>query len=99
MANVRGKLGPDASRHLVLYTEPAMGRIVQEGFGAEGTFYDSSTFQFWGSEMVRGGKPHAAGPSEFTSAQLSTMRGHAARLNAAREGDSIGFILRRSDVP
>ena len=43
----------DAPRHLVLYTIDGFRRIAEEcGFLLDDVFYDSGTFQFWGSELV-----------------------------------------------
>jgi len=86
----------DAPRHLVVYTVDGFRRIAEEcGFLLEDVFYDSGTFQFWGSELVRSGEAHARGPSvRFTSQQMAAWAGEAERLNRALDGDQASFVLR-----
>ena len=86
----------DAPRHLVLYTIDGFRRIAKEcGFLLDDVFYDSGTFQFWGSELVRSGEAHAGGPSNrFTSQQMAAWATEADRLNRALDGDQAGFVLR-----
>jgi SAM-dependent methyltransferase len=86
----------DAPRHLVLYTADGFRRIAEEcGFLLEDVFYDSGTFQFWGSELVRSGEAHAGGPGDrFTARQMAAWATEAERLNRALDGDQACFVLR-----
>ena len=86
----------DAPRHLVVYTMDGFRRIAEDcGFLLEDVFYDSGTFQFWGSELVRSGEAHAGGPSgRFTARQMAAWATEAERLNRASDGDQAGFVLR-----
>ena len=86
----------DAPRHLVLYTADGFRRIAEEcGFLLDEVFYDSGTFQFWGSELVRSGEAHAGGPGDrFTSQQMAAWATEAERLNRALDGDQASFVLR-----
>ena len=86
----------DAPRHLVVYTIHGFRRIAEEcGFLLDDVFYDSGTFQFWGSELVRSGEAHAGGPSDrFTSQQMAAWATEAERLNRALDGDQASFVLR-----
>jgi SAM-dependent methyltransferase len=86
----------DAPRHLVLYTIDGFRRIAEEcGFLLDDVFYDSGTFQFWGSELVRSGQAHAGGPSDrFAPQQIATWATDAERLNRALDGDQASFVLR-----
>src|SRR5690606_716207 len=44
----------DPPRHLFLYTEKAMRRLAEDtGFDVSDVTYDSTGFQFWGSEQYR----------------------------------------------
>lgn len=86
----------DAPRHLVLYTVDGFRRIAEEcGFLLDDVFYDSGAFQFWGSELVRSGEAHAAGPNDrFTSQQMAAWATEAERLNRTLDGDQAGYVLR-----
>ena len=62
----------DAPRHLVLYSLAGLRRLAEaEGFGVELVAFDSTGFQFWGSELVRDGIPHHRGPVGFDRSQLA----------------------------
>jgi SAM-dependent methyltransferase len=91
----------DAPRHLVLYTVDGFRRIAEEcGFLLEDVFYDSETFQFWGSELVRSGEAYAGSLSDrFTSQQLVAWATEAERLNRALDGDQACFVLRPAQQP
>ncbi|MBW8890326.1 MAG: class I SAM-dependent methyltransferase [Fibrobacteres bacterium] len=95
----------DAPRHLYLHTrkslEIAAGRA---GLLIEHAAYDSTGFQFWGSEQYRKGIPlfspesYAVDPakSPFSSDEILRYEERAAALNARLEGDQACFMLRRS---
>jgi SAM-dependent methyltransferase len=86
----------DAPRHLVLYSFEGFRQIIEElGFHVERSFYDSTAFQFWGSELVRSGAAHSGGPAgHFTADQMAAWTAQAERLNIARDGDQACFVLK-----
>jgi len=95
----------DAPRHLFLHTEKSLGILAAEaGFTIEQVLYDSTDFQFFGSEQYRAGIPlrdershwTASSASPFTPEQIDAFRLRAEQLNAGRDGDQACFFLRRS---
>ena len=94
----------DPPRHLFLFSEKAMRKIAKEaGFEVDAVIYDSSEFQFWGSEQYASdiplvGSGHYKGffPSiNFSDEQMSDWRTQATRLNAENRGDQACFYLRK----
>jgi len=91
----------DAPRHQHVPTEPGLRRLAERaGLRVQRAFYDSTGFQFWGSEQYRRGialqsddsvarKP----PGVFSSDQLAQWERDAVRLNREHRGDTAGFIL------
>jgi hypothetical protein len=81
-----------------------MARLARAAhLSIEGVVYDSTEFQFVGSELyeqdipltsLRTGAPSPGG-SIFSAEQLEAFRGQAADLNAAERGDQAAFYLRR----
>jgi SAM-dependent methyltransferase len=85
----------DPPRHLVLYTLPGIRKMAdEEGFEVDQVFFDSTCFQFWASERVREGKPHAGAQGEFPTEQIDAWEAEAQRLNRAQDGDQVGIVLR-----
>jgi SAM-dependent methyltransferase len=86
----------DAPRHLVLFTVDGFRDLAaEEGFRMERIVFDSTGFQFWGSEMVAAEEPHYAGPARrFVAADLERWEAEAVRLNAALDGDQAIYVLR-----
>jgi SAM-dependent methyltransferase len=95
----------DAPRHTFLHT-PRSFEILGEagGFAIESIVYDSSAFQFWGSEQYRLGIPLHTGaerspgprPGLFSRSELRRFEHRAASLNAIGDGDQACFLLRKS---
>lgn len=95
----------DAPRHLFIFSPEGI-RLVAErtGWKWERIAFDSSEFQFWGSEQYARGialtaqNSYAVNPraSIFTSRQIRSFRALARRLNAAGRGDSAAFYLTRT---
>jgi hypothetical protein len=84
----------DAPRHLVLYTPRSLREIAEsEGFRVDQMFYDSSEFQFSGSESVAVRRPVVSGPDGFPEALWAFWYREADRLNRAHDGDQGGFVL------
>ncbi len=95
----------DAPRHLYLHTPRSLERIARDaGLEIFDTVYDSTAFQFWGSEQYRRGIPlfdprsYRTDPaaSVFSPAEIDAFAREADRLNAEGRGDQAAFYLRAS---
>jgi SAM-dependent methyltransferase len=97
----------DAPRHLFLHSEESI-RMLGESAGLElfDTFYDSSAFQFWGSEQCRAGTALASpksyaidrSASMFSAQQIVDFENNAATLNHTKQGDQAAFYFRRKET-
>ena len=94
----------DAPRHLFLHTEETIRLLAREtGFTVREVHYDSTAFQFWGSEQYRRQIPlhdqrsYLVHPrrSVFTKDQISGFERKANELNQQRDGDQASFYLVR----
>lgn len=94
----------DPPRHLFLYTERALRELANaSGFEVEKVIYDSTGFQFWGSEQYlrdiplvpEGGSGGLRPADVFTAEQLSEWDREAARLNDEGRGDAACFYLKK----
>jgi hypothetical protein len=94
----------DAPRHLFLHSLESMERLAREaGLVVREVQFDSTAFQFWGSEQYRADIPlrdprsYAVDPgaSIFTAESLALFATRARELNAARRGDQAAFHLAR----
>jgi SAM-dependent methyltransferase len=86
----------DPPRHIVIYSPRGLMAMAEaEGLRVESMFYDSSAFQFWGSECVAAGRPYL-GWSDVTAEQMGAWNREAQRLNRAHDGDQGGFVLSRA---
>jgi Methyltransferase domain len=85
----------DAPRHLALYTVDGFELLArQEGFSIKRLVFDSTGFQFWGSEMVRAGAAHGLGhDGRFSRRDLRRWGRRAAVLNRASDGDQAMYVL------
>lgn len=92
----------DAPRHLFLFTAEYFSKLaVQTGFEVKKIRYDSTAFQFWGSEQYLNDVPlldeksYFVNPesSAFTTEQISAFAAEAEQLNARAEGDQAVFYL------
>lgn len=95
----------DAPRHLFLHTEESLSILArQAGFEITSVVYDSTGFQFWGSEQykrdipLRHERSYAENPhsSLFTKGELRTFNTKAQHLNEERDGDQACFYLRKA---
>jgi 2-polyprenyl-3-methyl-5-hydroxy-6-metoxy-1,4-benzoquinol methylase len=98
----------DAPRHLFLYSVASMRLLAaQAHLHLEAVAYDSTAFQFWGSEQYRQDIPLLSEQSylinparaHFTPADIRTWQRAAAVLNRAHQGDSMACYLRKPFVP
>lgn len=95
----------DAPRHLFLFTERSFRRLADEaGMEIEAATYDSTDFQFWGSEqyamdipLTPNGGARLRPGFNFGSAKLKEWQREAYELNAAGRGDSATFYLKARD--
>lgn len=94
----------DPPRHLYLYTERSFRRLAEtSGFVVEKVVYDSTAFQFWGSEkylrdmpLINQGSSNGFELSDiFSGDQLNEWQRQAEALNARGMGDQACFYLRK----
>ena len=97
----------DAPRHFYLHTERSLKHLAEmAGFVLDTVVYDSSEFQFWGSEQYRRDihllDPRSLSVGEapplFDATQLAAWSVDARRLNAQRAGDHAVFFLEPGDA-
>jgi SAM-dependent methyltransferase len=96
----------DAPRHLYLYTEKSFRFLAgKAGFTVEKVIYDSTAFQFWGSEQYQRDIPLSdertfkddISKSIFTQEEMDAWESEAEKLNAQNKGDQACFYLRMND--
>jgi SAM-dependent methyltransferase len=94
----------DAPRHLILHSVKSMRILAQEhGFETKRIIYDSTAFQFWGSEQYSRGislhdeRSYAVNKanSVFSDTEINNWKKMAAELNEKGEGDQACFFLQR----
>jgi len=94
----------DAPRHLYLHSVDSMRRVAEQaGFACGDVAFDSTAFQFWGSEQYQQGislrseRSYAVNPqaSLFSAADIRRFDQQAEALNAQRLGDQAAFVLQR----
>ncbi|MHB1403788.1 MAG: class I SAM-dependent methyltransferase [Thermoleophilia bacterium] len=92
----------DAPRHLYIHSRESIARAASKvGLNVIDTVYDSSAFQFWGSEQYRKGvaltspRSYLLNPrqSAFTRKDIRRYKKESSRLNAAGRGDQAAFFL------
>jgi SAM-dependent methyltransferase len=95
----------DAPRHLFLHSVPSVRLLAAEaGFEMKEVIYDSTEFQFWGSEQYLHDIPlnaegsYATCPTNsiFTEAEIQSFRERAQCLNQRGEGDQAAFYLMKN---
>ena len=90
----------DAPRHLTIFSARGLCECAgRAGLAVEGIRYDSTAFQFSGSEdYVRGSTPKAAGAVDTLLRLARSVAGawsvRAWLLNLRRDGDQAAFVLR-----
>ena len=98
----------DPPRHLFLYTEEGFRTAAEQaGFEIQKVVYDSTAFQFWGSEQYRLDIPlndarsmnRPDGEPVFTDEQIEDWTNRAKKLNAAGDGDQACYYLRKTSKP
>lgn len=91
----------DSPRHLFLYTENSLKLIANEcGFEVADVVYDSSAFQFWGSEQYKQEiplvLPNSGGEftNTFSAERVAAWEAEAQKLNKEKRGDAAAFYLK-----
>ncbi len=93
----------DPPRHLYVFSERAFCSVAKDsGFDVDRIIYDSTDFQFWGSEQLRQNIPFSdprsftnnAAKSIFSKHDIRKFKMRAAELNNQRDGDLATFFLR-----
>lgn len=97
----------DAPRHFYLHSKESMALLLEEaGFKLDRIAYDSTAFQFWGSEQYERDIPMQdersffvnPGKSEFSILQILNFSRKANALNKAGEGDQAVFYLTKKNT-
>lgn len=93
----------DAPRHFFLHTLKSIHILAEKtGFEIHQTVFDSTAFQFWGSELyvqdIALGAPEnnydiTAFINKFSQAEIAAFEQEAIKLNAQSKGDSAAFYL------
>ncbi len=98
----------DAPRHFYLHSLKSIQILARKvNMEIKHIFYDSTEFQFWGSEQylrdipLTSTKSYAVSKrkSIFSSKQIKKFRSQATELNQLHQGDSACIILSRTDSP
>jgi SAM-dependent methyltransferase len=84
----------DAPRHFFLHSLESL-RLLGEraGLTLKAVEFDSTAFQFIGSELYRRDRPLTSGTAGFSRAEVWRFRTRARVLNAARRGDQAAFYF------
>lgn len=95
----------DAPRHIYIHTVKSMEILAkQSGLEIGNLIFDSTEFQFWGSEQYWAGIPLRAensyinnpAASIFTQDQIIQYKSMAAELNRQQQGDQAAFYLTKT---
>ncbi len=90
-------VGLDAPRHLYIPSRDGMLRLAAaHGFAVGDVVFDSTSSQFWASELYSLGIPlHGSSPaSHFSRSELARFEAETRRANAEEDGDQACFYLR-----
>jgi len=92
----------DAPRHIFIYSRKSMEILAQKtGFKIKEILYDSTEFQFWGSEQYKKGIPLVSDisyavnrkKSIFSKKQIRVFKKLAREFNLKGIGDQVAFYL------
>lgn len=87
----------DAPRHFYIHSIRSFERLAaRAGLTVERIDYDSTEFQFTGSELYRRDVPLTQLPTAYSPGQLRHFRREARRLNRLGRGDQAAFYLRKT---
>ena len=94
----------DPPRHFFLYSVKSIEYLAEKyGFETDDIIYDSTAFQFIGSEQYKRDIPFMGSNSYFQSStghifskeELAGFQKKADELNKIKQGDSAGFLLKK----
>lgn len=86
----------DAPRHFFLHTTQSMQIIAEAaGYTLEDVIYDSTEFQFIGSERYLRNRTLYDESLSFTAQQIKAFKKRAEELNAVNDGDAAVYYLRK----
>ena len=86
----------DAPRHLFLHTKKSMEHMVSNtDLVLEHVEYDSTEFQFVGSEKYRRGLPLSASLDQLEGVDVSAFKWQAEALDRNSDGDTASFYFRK----
>jgi len=94
----------DAPRHFVLHTVKSINMLADKtGFKIKQTLFDSSEFQFLGSELYQKGIPltdpvthqWVSFADHFSKEEMARLHDEAMQLNADHKGDAARFYLHK----
>lgn len=97
----------DPPRHFYLHSVESMRILVEEaGLELQSVVYDSSAFQFWGSEQYAADIPlsdsrsYSVSPANsiFSRKQIDAFETRAKELNQSQLGDQAAFYLTKPSV-
>ncbi len=91
----------DPPRHFYLHTEKSLKKLAEmAGFQIREIIYDSTSLQFWGSELyirdiplIDPSSPATDGPSVFSKDQMDQFTREAQELNSIGQGDQLLAVL------
>jgi SAM-dependent methyltransferase len=84
----------DAPRHVTIPSERGLEQLAERcGFRVLASAHDSTSIQFWGSEVYRRGLTLRDGARTVPWLEKRRAARRARRLNAARRGDQAAFLL------
>ena len=91
----------DAPRHLVIHTPESFQKAArQAGFGTPKVTFDSSVFQFFGSELYQRDIPLSEMERQWPlvpKADKNRYIAHAIELNQQQTGDQASFLMRAAN--
>ena len=92
----------DAPRHLVVHSPESLTNLAsQAGFDLVRIVYDSTAFQFWGSEQYKRGIPLESAQSylnnrrAFAPGEIAAFGRMAQQLNLRGQGDQAAFYFQK----
>lgn len=87
----------DAPRHFFLHTTRSLLMIAERaGLRLERMWFDSTAFQFIGSELYARDLALSELPAAYSRAEIRRFTRRAYRLNAAGRGDQAAFVFRKA---
>lgn len=95
----------DAPRHFFIHTQKSFDLLVKKsGLVIQDVIFDSTEFQFWGSEQYKrdislaAGNSYSLNPKKsiFTGRQIKEFRTKAKELNNNKQGDQAAFYIMKA---